>query len=174
MQKVNMEMVMAKKAEFATLEDVKKAIRVVQSRKTRTKAKKGLKNYEELMTAVLQEEQLLKEVRDAFEPKSTPVTQFTKSDIENLDYDQTMKAIKSIQSKKTHTQFLTDDIETNEQYQRAIKIEEMLLDHKSNVKPIDCTTVRKTSIEDLMKHIATLEQEIPKEHVLELLENLIK
>lgn len=174
MQKVNMEMVLAKKAEFENVEEVKKALRVVQSRKTRTKAKKGLKNYEDLMTAVLQEEQLLKEVRASFEPKNTPVTQFTQSDIENLDYDETVKAIKSIQSKKTNTQFLTDDIETNEEYQRAVKIEEMLKEHRKSVKPIEETTVRKTDIEALIKHVETLEQEISKEYVLELLTNLTK
>ena len=80
---------------FSDVEEVKKAIRSLQSRKSRLKKQKSREDYDELMTEILQQEQLLKEVRDYFEPKKTPVTQMTKKDIEQLNYDETIRASKS-------------------------------------------------------------------------------
>ena len=61
--------------QFKDVEEVKRALRSIQSRKSRLKKQKGRSDYEKLMTEILQEEQLLKEVRDYFEPKRIPVTQ---------------------------------------------------------------------------------------------------
>ena len=75
------------------VDEVKKAIRSLQSRKSRLKKQKSRKDYDALMTEILQQEQLLKEVRDYFEPKTIPVPKMTQKDIELLNYDETLKAI---------------------------------------------------------------------------------
>ncbi len=158
---------------FKDVEEVKKAIRSLQSQKSRLKKQKNRKDYEELMTKILQEEQLLKEVRDYFEPKKTPVTQMTKEDIELLNYDETIKAIKSIQSKKCLVQHLTDDIKDNEEYKKACQIEQWLLEHKKQVKPIEETVVRKSDINDLINHLQGLEEKVSTSYVISLLEKLL-
>ena len=159
---------------YDNVEEVKKAIRSLQSRKSRLKKQKSREDYEELMTEILQQEQLLKEVRDYFEPKTIPVTKMTKSDIELLNYDETQKAIKSIQSKKCNSQHLTENIEDNEEYKKACQIEKWLLEHKQNIKPIEDTVVRKSDINDLIEHLQKQEEKISTEYVISLLEELLK
>lgn len=158
---------------FSDVEEVKKALRSLQSRKSRLKKQKSRADYEELMTEILQQEQLLKEVRDYFEPKKIPVTKMTKSDIELLDYEETIRAIKSIQSKKCLVQHATECIEDNEEYKKACEIERMLLEHKKKIKPIEETVVRKSEINNLIEHLKTQDTKISTEYVISLLEELI-
>ena len=158
---------------YADVEEVKKAIRSLQSRKSRLKKQKGRKDYEKLMTEILQQEQLLKEVRDYFEPKRTPVPEMTQKDIELLNYEETLRAIKSIQSKKCLVQHATERIEDNVEYQKACEIEKMLLEHKKNIKPIEETVVRKSDINDLINNLQNQQEKISKEYVINLLKNLL-
>ena len=159
---------------FKDVEEVKKAIRSVQSQKSRLKKQKGRKDYDEKMTEILQQEQILKEVRDYFEPKRIPVTQMTQKDIELLNWDETQKAIKSIQSKKCNTQHLTENLEDNEEYKKACQIERWLLEHKENIKPIEDTVVRKSEINNLINHLKQQDARIKTSYVISLLEELIK
>ena len=158
---------------YADVEEVKKAIRSLQSRKSRLKKQKGRKDYDEKMTEILQQEQLLKEVRDYFEPKTIPVPKMTQKDIELLDYDETLKAIKSIQSKKCLVQHATERIEDNVEYQKACEVERMLLEHKKNIRPVEETVVRKSDINDLINHLENQEEMISTKYVISLLEDLL-
>ena len=158
---------------YANVEEVKKALRSIQSRKSRLKKQKGRADYEELMTRILQEEQLLKEVRDYFEPKSIPVTQMSQKDIEQLNYEETLRAIKSIQSKKCLVQHATERIEDNMEYQKACEIERMLLEHKKNIKPIEETVVRKSDINSLIDHLENQEEKVSTGYVISLLKELL-
>ena len=157
---------------YESVEEVRKAIRSVQSQKSRLKGQKRRKDYDEKMTEILQKEQLLKEVRDYFVPKTIPVPKMTKKDIELLDYDETMKAIKSIQSKKCNVQHETENINDNVEYQKACQIESWLLEHKQNIKPIEETVVRKSDINDLIQHLQNQDTKIETEYVINLLEEL--
>ena len=159
---------------FENVEEVRKAIRSVQTQKSRMKQQKSRKDYDERMTEILQKEQLLKEVRDYFEPKTIPVTQMTQKDIELLNWDETQKAIKSIQSKKCNTQHLTENIEDNEEYKKACQIEKWLQEHKQNIKPIEETVVRKSEINNLIEHLKQQDTKIKTSYVISLLEELIK
>lgn len=160
--------------EYENVENVKKAIRSIQTQKSRLRQQKNREDYEEKMTEILQKEQTLKEVRDYFEPKSIPVTEMTKADIELLSYDETQRAIKSIQSKKCNSQHLTENINDNIEYQKACQIESWLLEHKQNIKPIENTVVRKSEINDLIDHLQNQDVKISTDYVISLLENLIK
>lgn len=159
---------------FKNVEEVKKAIRSLQSQKSRLKKQKGRRDYDERMTKILQQEQILKEVRDYFEPKPIPVTKMTQKDIELLNYEETLRAIKSIQSKKCLTQHITENIEDNIEYQKACEIERMLLEHKKNIKPIEDTVVRKSDINSLINHLKQQDTKIKTSYVISLLEELIK
>ena len=144
----------------------------VQSIKCRLKKQKFKSTYEEEMTKVLQEEQILKEVRNLLVPKEKTVTTFEQSDVDVLDYDETIKAIKSIQSKKTNSRWLTPNEGDNDEYRNACRIEKMLLEHKQQVKPVDETMIRKS---DLITIIDTIKsnKDLTQERIVELLEKLI-
>lgn len=154
------------------LETVARELKRIQSIKCRLKKQKGRSTYEAEMRKVLEEEQILKEVRSLLDPKEKPVTRFDQSDIELLDYDETIKAIKSIQSKKTLTKWLTTVEGDNDEYREACRIEQMLLEHKAQIRPIDETVVRKS---DLMTIIETIEDnhDLSQERIVELLKSLI-
>lgn len=151
---------------------VQAELKRIQSVKCRLKKQKGKSSYQQEMEAVLAEEQLLKEVRQLLNPKEKTVTTFEQDDVENLDYDETIKAIKSIQSKKTLTKWLTDVEGDNDEYRNACRIEKMLLEHKAQIKPIDETTIRKTDLETIIETIES-SGELSNERIVEMLKGLL-
>lgn len=173
MTKISLKEINKEYEKYQNIEEVRKAIRSVQSMKTRTRKMKTKSDYETRMNDLLKKEQVLKEVRTMFEPKRKFVTSYEKQDIEKLNYDETIKAIKSIQSKKSNTQFLTEDIETNKEYQNALRIESMLLEHKENVQPIEDYVVRISDIETIINELQSLENKLDKDFVVSKLQDLI-
>lgn len=152
--------------------EIGKELKRVQSVKCRLKKQKGRSDYETEMNKVLAEEQALKEARALLEPKEKTVTTFEQSDVDLLDYDETIKAIKSIQSKKSNTRWLTTVEGDNDEYREACRIEKMLLEHKDNVKPVEDTMVRKS---DLVTIIETIEsnKDLSQDRIVELLKSLL-
>ena len=151
---------------------VAKELKRVQSLKCRLKKQKGKKTYEEEMTEVVKYEQVLKEARQLLDPKEKPVTMYTQEDVDQLDYDETIKAIRSIQSKKTLTKWLTDVEGDNDEYRKACEIESMLIARRNAIKPIDNNHIRKS---DLQTIIDTIENNInlSNEKIVELLKSLL-
>lgn len=154
------------------LEAVAKELKRVQSLKCRLKKQKGKKTYEEEMTEVVKYEQVLKEVRQLLDPKEKPVTMYTQEDVDQLDYDETIKAIRSIQSKKTLTRWLTDVEGDNDEFRKAVEIEKMLIERRNKIKPVDDEYVRKTDVQTI---IDTIEESgnLSQERILELLKSLM-
>lgn len=134
------------------LEVVKRELKRLQSVKCRLLKQKARKDYEQLMTECLKEEQLLKEVRNYIEPKKMTVTTMTEADVKLLNFDETIKAIKSIQSKKCINRYAEDQAEFNE----ACRIEEMLKKHRDNIKPIEDTVVKKSDINSMINNLEQL------------------
>lgn len=158
---------------FNNSDEVKNELKRIQSVKCRLKKQKAKKSYETEMTKVVKYEQALKEVRDYFEPKKTTVTTMTENDIKVLTYDETIKAIKSIQSKKCNVQYAYENIDDNDEYKNAVAIEKMLLEHKKQVKPLDTdVAIEKSKLKDLVSNLESL-NEIDKDYVLEQLKKLI-
>lgn len=151
---------------------VSKEIKRVQSIKCRLKKQKGKKSYEDEMKEVLSYEQVLKEARQLLDPKEKPVTMYTQEDVDQLDYDETVKAIRSIQSKKTLSKWLTDVEGDNDEYRKACEIEKMLVERRNNIKPVDNEYIRKT---DLQTIIDTIEEsgKLSQEKIVELLKSLM-
>ncbi len=150
------------------METVIKEIKRVQSAKCRLKKFKGRSDYDAKMTKILQEEEVLKEVRQLLDPKEKPVTMYTEEDVKMLDFDETVKALKSIQSKKCLTKY---DPDNQEGYKKACEIEAWLNEHKKTVKPVDTAYIRRT---DLQTVIDTIKEtgDIKVETIIEMLENL--
>ena len=151
---------------------ISKELKRVQSLKCRLKKQKGKSSYEKEMTNVIQYEQILKEARQLLEPKEKPTTMFTQEDVDNLDYDETIKAIRSIQSKKTNTRWLTSIEGDNDEYRNACKIEKMLIERRNSIKPIDNEYIRKS---DLQTIIDTIESsgKLSQTKIVELLKGLM-
>lgn len=154
------------------VEALAKELKRVQSLKCRLKKQKGKKTYEDEMTEVVKYEQVLKEARQLLDPKEKPVTMYNQSDIDQLDYDETIKAIRSIQSKKTLTKWLTDIEGDNDEYRKAVEIEKMLIERRNSIKPVDNEYVRKTDIQTI---IDTIEEsgKLSQDKIVELLKKLI-
>lgn len=151
---------------------VAKELKRVQSLKCRLKKQKGKKTYEEEMTEVVKYEQVLKEARQLLDPKEKPVTMYTQEDVDQLDYDETIKAIRSIQSKKTLTKWLTDVEGDNDEYRKACKIEKMLIERRESIKPVDNEYVRKTDVQTIIDTIES-SGNLSQEKVVELLKSLM-
>lgn len=173
MTKTNLKEVEKVAVELGSVEAVAKELKRVQSIKCRLKKQKGKATYESEMSEVLREEQLLKEVRQLLEPKEKPVTMYSKEDVDLLDYDETIKAIRSIQSKKTLTRWLTTVEGDNDEYRNACKIEAMLIERRKSIKPVDNEYVRKS---DLQTIIDTIEEsgKLSQAKVVELLKGLVE
>lgn len=154
------------------LEAVAKELKRVQSLKCRLKKQKGKKTYEEEMTEVVKYEQVLKEVRQLLDPKEKPVTMYTQEDVDQLDYDETIKAIRSIQSKKTLTKWLTDVEGDNDEFRKAVEIEKMLVERRNKIKPVDDEYVRKTDVQTIIDTIES-SGNLSQEKVVELLKSLM-
>jgi hypothetical protein len=169
----NVKMIEKKALEFNNdLESVKKEIKRLQSIKCRLLKQKGRSDYEEALESVLKEIQVMSEVRRLIDPKEKSVTNFTQEDVDVLDYDETIKAIKSIQSKKSLTRWLTTIEGDNDEYREACKIENMLLEHKKLMKPVDETQVRKSDLNVIIETIENT-KDISRERILEMLKGLI-
>lgn len=161
-------------AQFATIEEVKKELKRIQSVKCRLKKQKFREDYEVEMTKVVKQEQVIKEVKQFMEPKKMTVTTMTFEDIKLLDFDETQKAIKSIQSKKCNSQFTKASLEDNVEYQEAVKIEKMLQEHKLTIKPITDKVVRKSTVNDLISQLEDQQDDVSKDYILEQLKNMLK
>lgn len=151
---------------------VEKALKSIQSKKCRLKKQSGRFDYQEKMTEVLQEEQILKQVRQLLDPKEKPVTMYEQADVDQLDYDEVVKAIRSIQSKKTLTRWLTTEDGDNDEYRNACRIEKMLVERRNSIKPVDNEYIRKTDLQTIIDTIKST-GDISTETIVELLESLM-
>ena len=171
-KKVDLKKVEEKAKELKTLENVARELKRIQSIKCRLKKQKGRSDYAEVMAETLAAEQLLKEVRQLLDPKEKPVTQYTQEDVDQLDYDETVKAIRSIQSKKTLTRWLTTIEGDNDEFRNAVRIEKMLIERREKIKPVDENSVRKTEIQTIIDTIES-SGKLSQEKIVELLKKLI-
>lgn len=169
--KIDMKQIDAVVAEHGgSVDSINAKLKSLQSKKSRLKKQKGRADYNELMTQVLAEEQLLKEARQHLVPKQKPITEMTQKDIDLLTYDETIRAIKSIQSKKCLIQF---DEDAKSEYEKTLQIEEMLKAHREVTKSHDSNLVKKSDINNLIDHLETQEEEIDKDYVVKLLRELL-
>lgn len=152
------------------MNEVKRELKRVASIKSRLKRQQGKSTYEKEMGEVLQYEELLKEVRAHLgDGGSKSVPQYTEEDIKVLSYDETIRAIKSIQSKKSLSKWLTPIEGDNDEYRNACRVEELLRAHKETLQPSGGDSVRKNDI----RAIVDMSGELSKDEIVEMLRNLL-
>ena len=117
------------------IENVNRELKRLASVKCRLKKMPGRSDFQANMTAVLQQEELLKNVRAYLNGPRKNVNTVTQEDVDRMTLDETMKAIKAIQSKKYHTKWLTNNPGDNDDYREACRIEEMLKKHRDIMAP---------------------------------------
>jgi hypothetical protein len=151
------------------MEQVKKELKRIASIKCRLKKQKGKSTFEKEMGEAIAYENLLKEVR-AYLSGDTPkaVPQYTQEDVDALSYDETVRAIKSIQSKKSLSKWLTEVEGDNDEYRNACKVEQMLRLHKETLQP---TTVGLSKAS--LKAILERSEQLTKEELLAELQSLL-
>lgn len=154
------------------VEVIKKELKRVQSIKCRLKKQRGKKTFEEEMTEVIKYEQILKDAKQLLEPKEKAVTRFEQDDVDKLDYDETIKAIRSIQSKKTLTRWLNDVEGDNDDFRNACKIEKMLIEHRNKIKPVDNDYIRKSDLQTILDTIES-SGSLSQERIVEMLKSLL-
>lgn len=172
MTKTNLKEIEKKANELKTTENVARELKRVQSLKCRLKKQKGKATYEAEMAEVLKQEQVLKEVRQLLDPKEKPVTKYEQDDVDQLDYDETVKAIRSIQSKKTLSRWLTTVDGDNDEFRNAERIEKMLIERREAIKPVDENNVRKTDVQTIIDTIES-SGKLSQEKIVELLKSLV-
>lgn len=142
------------------MNEVKRELKRVASIKSRLKKQRGKATYEQEMQEVLQYEELLKDVRSHIAGDTVKaVPQYTLEDVQELSYDETVRAIKSIQSKKSLTKWLTDVAGDNDEYRNACRVEELLRAHKEMLQPEGSSVVRKSAIQALVDESDALTKE---------------
>lgn len=163
MTNIDMTQIVAKAAELDnSIVNLNRALKRVASAKTRLNHSPGMPDYNMKMAAILQEEQLLKNVRSYLtEPRKT-VKDLTAEDIAVMNYDEVCKAIKAIQTKKTHTKY-AEDCRRDENgmfipgsgamFMEACRIEGMLKERREELQPTGSAKFSKSLMLEL---IATL------------------
>lgn len=151
------------------MNEVKRELKRIASVKSRLKRQRGKSTYEVEMNEVLQYEELLKEVRNLLCGGQKSVPQYTMEDIQVLSYDETIRAIKSIQSKKSLTKWLTPIEGDNDEYRNACRIEQMLREHKDTLQPSGGSTVLKEKLQSILDNQETLS----KEDILQIISELV-
>lgn len=152
------------------INEVKRELKRVASVKSRLKRQQGKSTYEKEMHEVLQYEELLKEVRSHLSNggcKSVP--QYTEEDVQALSYDETIRAIKSIQSKKSLSKWLTSVEGDNDEYRNACRVEGLLRAHKEMLQPSSVNSVSKKDLQS----IVDMSEELSKDEIIEMLKNLL-
>jgi hypothetical protein len=97
---------------------------------------------------------------------------YEQADVDQLDYDETIKAIRSIQSKKTLTKWLTTIEGDNDEYRKACAIEKMLIERREKIKPVDNEYVRKTDVQTIIDTIES-SGKLSQKKIVELLKSLL-
>jgi hypothetical protein len=157
---------------LSTIDSINLELKKVQSQKCRLKKMLSKPGTKDELSRVLMYEEELKQARQVLKPRDKNVTEFELDDIKKLDYDQTIRALRSIQSKKTLTRYLGTIPEQNEEYKKACEIESMLKNHRESIGPIDEKVVRKTDIETIINTIETSDK-LSKKQIEDLLKKLI-
>lgn len=150
------------------MNEVKRELKRIASVKSRLKKQRGKYTYEVEMNEVVQYEELLKDVRALLCGGQKSVPQYTIEDVQSLSYDETIRAIKSIQSKKSLTKWLTPIEGDNDEYRNACRVEQLLRDHKETLQPSGGDHIKSK-----LKEVLDNKDNLSKDDILQILQELV-
>ena len=145
-----------------SVEAVYREIKKVASQKCRLKKMPGRVDYAIELQRVEAEEALLKEVKYYLKGHVQTVNTLTDEDIASMDYLTVCKAIRAIQSKKTHTKYADDCLRDSKglfipgsgpSYKEACRIESLLKARRDAVKPESSKVYYETDIHELIDRL---------------------
>ena len=136
-----------------SIENVNRELKRLASVKCRLKKMPGRSDFQANMTEVLLQEELLKNVKNYISGPRKTVNTLTQEEVNRMTLDEVVKAIKSIQSKKTHAKWQTTTPGDNDDFREACRIEEMLKARRDELNPHHGNSVSK---HELFNFIATL------------------
>ena len=180
---IDMTQVIAKATELDNdLVKVHRELKRIASVKSRLKKAPGRLDYQANMTACLQEEQLMKNVRDFLTDHRKTVNELTEQDIAEMSYDEVCNAIRAIQSKKTHTKW-AEDCERDKDglyipgsgamFKEACRIEDLLKTRRAELKPTMENLISIVALRDLLDTLR-LCSDIDVETCLDRIEAFLK
>lgn len=158
---------------YTSVDEVKRLIQNLQNRKHLLKKKKAVgkcaqTDVDECIKAI----DRLQDVKLYLEPKKKTAMSLTQAEIDLLSYVEVEKAIKSVQTKKTMSSLIEDEVEREKVYEEVLAQEALLKAHRNEVAPLDDNVIRKSTVSDFISTVEALD--ITKEQVLEMLADIIK
>lgn len=145
-----------------SVEAVYREIKKVASQKCRLKKMPGRVDYAVELKRIEDDEELLKQVRDYLKGPKKNVNTLSDEAIAVMDYISVCKAIRAIQSKKTHTKYADDCLRdknglfipgSGESYKEACRIENLLKARRDEVKPEDSAVFFASDVYDLIDRL---------------------
>lgn len=145
-----------------SIEEVTKLTKKLASQKCRLRKMPGRIDYESELQRIENDEALAKAVKDYLKGPRKNVNTLTEEEIESMDYITVCKAIKAIQSKKTHTKYADDCLRdakglfipgSGPSYKEACRIESLLIARRSQVKPDDPNMFFVSEVYDLIDRL---------------------
>lgn len=157
------EIIIAKAEELNnSVEKVNKELKRVASIKCRLRKMPGRADYATQLQRIEEDENLLKQVRDYLKGPKKNVNTLTEEAISTMDYITVCKAIRAIQSKKTHTRYADDCLRdsnglfipgSGESYKEACRIESLLKERREEIKPESSKVYYETDIHELIDRL---------------------
>lgn len=161
-----------------SVEAVYREIKKVASQKCRLKKMPGRIDYTIELQRIEAEEELLKQVRDYLKGPKKNVNTLTDEAIATMDYFAVCKALRCIQSKKTHTKYADDCLKdskglfipgSGESYKEACRIESLLKARRDEVKPEDSGVFFASDVFGFIEYLEEATDKTDAERYTELL-----
>lgn len=130
-------------------EELAKKLKSLQSQRCRLKKQTGRPDYAAKMAAIESAEQEVRSQLEASQEvsKRSWLT-LNQEQINQLDYEDTCKALKSVQSKKCNTQYMANQ----DEFKAACELEEKLKKHRKLVE------TKRTSLWEKLLEMKTIEE----------------
>ena len=178
---IDMTLVVTKSAELHDdMTEVNRALKRVASVKCRLKKMPGRPTFNSEMTAALQEEELLKNVRAFLQGPRRNVNTLEPEDITKMSYEEVNRAIKAIQTKKTHTKWADDCLKddkglcipgTGESFKEACRIEQLLKERREAIKPAMSEYIKRSTLYDYLDTLR-FASDLDKMDIIECLDRI--
>ena len=146
---------------------IKSRLRSISSSKTRLHKNSRLPSNVVKLSELLIEEDALKQERKHIQEPKKAFTTLTAEEVGLLDYEETRRAIESIRSKKSNTRHMEDQSEFN----AASYIEELLVAHRSELSPGDNTSIKLSTLREILEQAS---ESSDPEYLTKKLEELLR